>query len=757
MANEPFAKSGDAPVTLREHLRQVAEYARMVAEAYQEHWNLLLGKETADKVKKALLLAALTHDLGKAAEGFQRALHNPKHHWEFRHETLSAALLLASLSDDEALEWAVAAVLTHHRDINDPQLAQCCGLVALPIPDIVRQVHEKFRAKADELQIRWSWLQEFLQSHPTLQLSSLPPTPRDLPLPAEFLKRQKETLNELTRLTERRSLALLLTRGWLMASDHAVSAGVTQFASQIPAPQLPPLRPFQRRVGEHEGDAFLEAPTGSGKTNAAIAWALRNRKSGERIFYLLPYQASIEAMADTLAKLFGKEHVAVLHARALDYAFRQHFEETGEYKSAAQQTKAETELNRLAHKPIKVATPFQLLKWLFGIPRFEIGISEMVGGLFVFDEIHAYDAHVVALIGEMVRLLKQLGGRFLFMSATFPPFLKALLQEALNEDAATFGLEDSEGDEWTQQFSQQVRHILRWHDEPLEAMLPAIAKALQQGKKVLVVANRVAQAQEIYRQLCKQFHDIHLLHSRFARRDRVAKERTIIDALRGTRNDVAVQALVATQVVEVSLDVSFDTIFTEIAPVDDLLQRFGRVNRYGEHPKGVEVHVARAFDRDRLIRVYDEERLMSTLETAPEDGTLLTVEAAAKWVRQVYRDGWTSKEQHRYEQARSAFQSVLAVLRPLSRFSEGEEEFYSLFQSVEVLPVKLYAEYAEHWQEKRYLLANQLLVPIPLGTFHMLNKAGLLTRQDRTLIANVAYDEMLGLLPKEVDIDAAFI
>jgi CRISPR-associated endonuclease/helicase Cas3 len=137
-----------------------------------------------------------------------------------------------------------------------------------------------------------------------------------------------------------------------MASDHAVSAGVTQFLSQLSEPKLPPFRPFQRKLSRHEGNAFLEAPTGSGKTVAAIAWALNNRKGGERIFYLLPYQASIEAMADTLEGFFGKENVAVLHARALDYAFRQYFEQTGEYESAAVQAKAETELNRLAHKPI---------------------------------------------------------------------------------------------------------------------------------------------------------------------------------------------------------------------------------------------------------------------------------------------------------------------------------------------------------------------------------------------------------------------
>ncbi len=397
-----------------------------------------------------------------------------------------------------------------------------------------------------------------------------------------------------------------------MASDHAVSAGVYKFLSGLSKPQLPPLRPFQYNVGNHKRSAFLEAPTGSGKTNAAIVWALNNRKGGERIFYLLPYQASIEAMADTLEQLFSKENVAVLQVRALDYAFRDHFEATGEYESAVEKARTETELNRLAHKPIKVATPFQLLKWLFGVPRFEFGISEMVGGLFIFDEIHAYDAHLVALIAEMVRLLKQLGGRFLFMSATFPPFLKELLQEALNEEVATFGLKGDESDEWTQRFLHQVRHILRWHDKPLEeAMLPAIVESIQQGKKVLIVDNRVAQAQEIYRQLREQLCGVHLLHSRFTRRDRVAKEQTIIDALKGKRDDVIVRALVATQVVEVSLDASFDTIFTEVAPADDLLQRFGRVNRYGEHAEGEEtvIVVSNASPLTALERIQRQELL----------------------------------------------------------------------------------------------------------------------------------------------------
>jgi CRISPR-associated endonuclease/helicase Cas3 len=754
----PLAKSGSHSISLADHLREVAGYARQVAATYLPHWEKLLGAERTEKVAQALVLAALTHDLGKIAEGFQRSLTDPKYRWEFRHEVLSAAILLASKFPDETLrDLVIAAVLTHHRDLTDSQLCKDAGFVPLPMPEIVQEVACKFGEKVAEMRTHWDWLEVFRSQHPELSAIQFPESPEALPLPQGYLESLKREVQSVLVPKDVRGLEFVLVRGWLMAADHAVSSGLTEFRSNLPmflplSSLRPSLRPFQRHLSEHRGNAFLEAPTGSGKTIAALGWAFHNRQGGERIFYLLPYQASIEAMADALEQKMGKENVAVLHARALDVAFREHFERLGEYRVAASHAKAEAELNRLAHKPIKVATPFQLLKWFFGIPRWEIGISEMIGGLFIFDEIHAYDAHVVALIAEMVKVLHQIGGRFLFMSATFPPFLKDLLKDAIGEPVPEFTLEPE--DDWSTKFLSQARHRLRWRDEPLEALVPDILQATEEGKRVLVVANRVAQAQEIYRALRERIHGVHLLHSRFAHRDRVRREQTIIGALQG-ENQTLVRVLVATQVVEVSLDVSFDTLFTEVAPVDDLLQRFGRVNRYGEHPDGVDVHVARQFDGERLKFVYDPERLKATITQAPSDGTPLTVSIAADWVRSVYWDGWTAKERERFEQARTAFSALLQDLRPLQHLDEGRDEFRGLFQSVEVLPKSLFAEYEEHRQAKRYLLANSLLVPVRLGTFHLLNKAGRLSKlADGTLLADATYDKELGLLPKEVDIDA---
>ena len=757
-ANEPFAKSGETSISLSLHSRQVADYVRSVARAYKCHWQQLLGDENAEQLVRALAMAALAHDLGKAACGFQRSLQETKFRWDFRHEVLSAALLSCAQLDDSTKMLALAAVLTHHRDLNDSSLLNDACLVALPEPDIVEKAMRKFSEKAWELKAWWGWLKSFCGKEPELRHILFPERPEDLTAPDMWIERLKDEIEGIKIFADARANQLLLVRGWLMAADHAVSAGVSDFKDVLPRfPRPPAVRPFQQRLASHTGHAFLEAPTGAGKTLAAMLWLENNRRHGERVFYLLPYQASIEAMAQTLEEAFGSENVGVVHSRALDYAFREHFEASGDYEAAARSATAETELNRLVHKPLKIGTPFQLLKWFFGIPRFEIGLSEMVGGLFVFDEIHAYDAHTVALIAEMVGALRQLGGRCLFMSATFPPFLKSILEEVLGETVREYGIAQDEKDPWTCKLLTQARHCLRWYEESLDDVIPDIVKAAKRGNRVLVVANRVAQAQELYRSLIGEIDGVYLLHGRFTRRDRVALESEIIESLRGMR-PTNVRVLVATQVVEVSLDVSFDTIFTELAPVDDLLQRFGRVNRYGEHPRGVQVHVARGYDADKLRWVYDVERLEATLKTAPTDKAELSVEVARNWVLQVYENGWTEKELRRFQSAQSAFRNVLKALRPLNNFPETREQFYDMFQGVEILPRALFEEYDRHRSHKHYLLADQLLVPIPIGTFWKLNKAGRLTRlDDGTLVADVAYDRGLGLLPEEIDLDVQFI
>jgi len=773
MVLEPLAKSGDPPLTLREHTLDVLRYIEQVTSTYRLLWEQILGKERAALLTYALPLAAVGHDLGKAASGFQRSLVERGFRWEFRHEVLSAALLLAAgFEDSEVGRLALAAVLTHHRDLREERLWRDSGWPQLPKPEFIEKARQQFTNRALELEPYWSWLERFWKELPPLRDFPAPQSAHVLPPPATFLRDLQDTCETQHALRSSEGLSLTLCRGWLLAADHAVSAGISTFRVELPAnwndQQARRLvtsrahgdgqpRQFQRIVGEHRGSAILIAPTGAGKTDAAIRWIAHNRIGGERIFYVLPYQASIEAMSRSLEQLFGRDAVGVLHARTLEVAFQRYFQED-DYKEAYEAARREAELNRLVHKPIKVTTPFQLLKWLFGLPRFEIGIAELTGALVIFDEIHAYDAHVTALILELVRVLRELGARCLFMSATFPEFLRTEIERAYGESLPLFHLDRPPAtDSWARAFMSTARHQLRWSPNPLDDSIDAIVEAIASGHRVLVVANRVQQAQTLFQSLRQRIsHGVHLLHARLTRRDRIEREQAILEALRGER-PLDIRILVATQVIEVSLDISFDMMFTEVAPVDDLLQRFGRVNRYYEHGQAQPVIVSTAYD-EALLRVYDRERIDQTLAEAPPDGHQLDARDAEQWVERVYRPGWTSSEGRRFEQALASFRSVVESLHPLQHTEMAFEDFYRLFQGTEVLPSRFLEDYTRAVAEGKHLLANQFLVSIPYGTFWKLQRAGRLAQlKDGTVVASVQYDDELGLLPDVADIDAVLV
>lgn len=789
MPRYPLAKSGQSGegTPLDRHLLDVAGYADRLWRAWAPILEQLLGRAASLQLRKALRVAALVHDLGKAAVGFQAQLIDRTRRWEFRHEVLSASWLLAAaepvLGDvrqlgnnaQEVQEWlllAIAAVLTHHRTVDDPQLNDDACHLMIPDAEAIQAAQGKFAQRLREMDPYWPWIVQYAKALPSLSPFVPPDSPAMLGPPGAWLGKLRARAESL-RVTEPCGLMLVLARGWLMAADHAASAGITRLPLALTPRRLPTLRHFQAAAGRHEGDVLLEAPTGTGKTIAAIQWIRRNRQHGERVFYLLPYQASIESMQRTMRRFFGPDRVATLHARALDYLFTEHFEGSGEYETSAKTARRQWELARLVHKPLKICTPFQLLKWFFGVNRFEVGMSEMVGGLFVFDEIHAYDAHTVALILEMVRILKRLGGRFLFMSATFPDFLKALIQEALQSEVSPGGksrrlvsLDIHGEDDWASRFLCFPRHRLNWRQEALEAMLDQMIAQARAGQRVLVVANRVAQAQYLYQQLRRALGGgVFLLHSRFTRRDRTRKEQGILAALQRSsrgwkhrRHTADVRALVATQVVEVSLDISFDVLFTEIAPVDDLLQRMGRTNRYGERGEPADVYVCLGADRDRLKWIYDLERVDATISTAPPDGKPLTAEDASEWHRRVYATGWTSKELRVFEDARRAFAALADSIRPLRGDAGGEEQFHRLFRGMEVLPEDLQDSYLRHVAERQYLLATQLLVPVSLGLFHSLrNKGRVSLLRHGPPVVHVPYDAELGLRPDEESEGGAWI
>src|SRR5690606_39865403 len=127
-------------------------------------------------------------------------------------------------------------------------------------------------------------------------------------------------------------------RALLIAADHLGSARMEDSIPKYKALKIAdfqpkkddivfPFRPFQKVLQNIKTDVILHAPTGSGKTEAALSWIYANQTKNSRLFYLLPYTASINAMVGRLQKIYGEDKVTALHSKTLDFFYNQLAEE----------------------------------------------------------------------------------------------------------------------------------------------------------------------------------------------------------------------------------------------------------------------------------------------------------------------------------------------------------------------------------------------------------------------------------------------
>src|SRR5262249_42375529 len=149
---------------------------------------------------------------------------------------------------------------------------------------------------------------------------------------------------------------------------------------------------------------------------------------------------------------------------------------------------------------------------------------------------------------------------------------------------------------------------------------------------------------------------------------------------------------VATQVVEVSLNLDFDTIISEPAPLEALVQRFGRVNR-ARNKDIVPIRILTESRNDTWI--YDSELKARSLAILREnDGRVLDEQKVSEWLDRVYQGELERRWLEEIERSRQEFRAgCLASLRAFDSDDGLEEEFDKLFQGTEVLPLSKVDEY----------------------------------------------------------------
>lgn len=693
-----LAKSGDPPLSLKVHADEVVRAAQRL----RSIWPFL---------HPMLERAALFHDFGKAADGFQAMLQPDGPRWEFRHEVLSAEIFrnLHDISDPQVLA-AYLALLTHHKNLGKgtrvgKEFQGCMSNSSYAL------WFDKWKElRADELKQNFAPVLDGWRPNP---YASSPANKV-----ATHLSEMKPIFSDLE--TAR-------MRGAMVAADHLASArlGVAVEGRNITREALENYaresvqgwkrwKPLQFDAAKTKGSATLIAPTGAGKTEAALLWALNNRVGAERIFYVLPFQVSINAMAMRIAEAFPDEsgntslhkngNVSLLHAN-IDLAYLQDaLNGDLSRRQAMAIAKANSGAARKIYAPIKVATVYQLLNIFFGRKFFEVGLLELSNALVVFDEIHAYDGHTLGLILVLLKCLRRLGARIFIMTATLPKALKDQLNEAAGITQEIALPKDNV-------LQTEVRRKVELLSHKIESpeTLDKIHAVIKSGKRAIIVCNTVNKAIVLWQELSK--YQPLLVHSRFTVGDRARRE---------TKTNIEAQHLViSTQIVEVSLDVSFDVMFTELAPADSLLQRFGRVNRHTENPKEEDAAVCYILCAEDAgsQKIYDPDLLNASKNALRHiiekyKTNSLDFRKSCQWIEMVYPQGTTEFELQQMHIARERFENHVSQLKPMIDPAVNDDLELTLFQSIQVIPAKYEKRFMALKEGGRHLSAKRLLVNV---------------------------------------------
>ncbi len=334
---------------------------------------------------------------------------------------------------------------------------------------------------------------------------------------------------------------------------------------------------FQYVEDLKEKNAILLAPTGMGKTEFSYLWS-----NGDKFFYTLPLRTAVNQIFGRTKKIFGEGKAGILHSDADVYILG----EGGESESMRVY-----ELARQLSSPAIVSTGDQFFPYALRPPAYEKIFAKFSYSRLIIDEVQAYDPKAAAIVVKFIEHIVQMDGKFLLMTATLPDFIRTELNKRLEGvEFKTLNLfeEDTELGKFSKHKVQLKieNYKVDQHSYDKKTIQEIVDKALvNEGSRVLVVMNTVKQAQALFDDLKKISDgvvDVKLFHSRYTQSHRKSKEgelEAFIGNNDNSRKDKRSKILVATQVVEASLDLDADYLYTELAPWDSLIQRMGRVFR----------------------------------------------------------------------------------------------------------------------------------------------------------------------------------
>ena len=539
--------------------KSIIEHTNDLLDVLEILWNLGYIKE--ERIYELIQKACIYHDIGKINKEFQKRVKNKgikfDENKEVAHNVLSLYFIDESKFNNKEDYLIVSNAVVNHHDYCD------IGLAIREKSDIIENLLEGLDHKKVKKVI-----------------------------PAKIASISQD-------------IDAIKIKGYLHKCDYSASSGYTaEYENNFLEKSLENVlnkwkldnqdaswNELQQYCIENKNENIIAiAQTGMGKTEAGLLWISDNKG-----FFILPIRTAINAIYDRTKKYISsyggnlEEQLGLLHSSSLEYLLSQSEDDKYDDKDEYIDKKEDKEIieyEKIAKQlslPINVSTIDQLFDFVYKYPAYELKLTTLSYSKIVIDEIQMYGPDLLAyLVYGLERIVEQ-GGKVAILTATLPPFVKELLSKNIKFKIKEGGFTDN-----------SKRHNLKILDKRIDSNDICNKyrenEKLNKSNKILVVCNSITQAQNLYEEISDILgnKNLHILHSKFIKGQRLSKESEIIEFGKTYKdnksNELDKQSgiWISTSIVEASLDIDFDYLFTELQDLNSLFQRLGRCNRKGK-------------------------------------------------------------------------------------------------------------------------------------------------------------------------------
>ena len=656
-------------------------FLRQLCQRYGWNWQ---------EVKQALRFAVWCHDIGKASDEWQDYIRDKGSRITHALPAFGIGLWARqprSFPHHSPIYASLLAVLAHHGQLHKDAFREDkfrWQNATLPI-DYINAHFDIFRQQERDFKLK-TW-----QSH-TLPLKGS----------CQFVKKLKTAIDENRSLQFKVLYSLMLnilTTSDAYASKNAPYGGspenprehnlirkkLSSIENEFPfynntlltelpfVPKDSEPNEMQCKIVQQDSERIiLNAGCGEGKTAAALLLAQKLLKENriDRIIFTLPTKFTANNLNRDLTDKYEipKEIVGITHGDASEF-LRQRLHETENQQR--EQEVDEDEIhnlimaqvfeNSIYAKPITISTVDHLIMSLYHGYKFaDRAFSNVASSLVVFDEVHYYEKHTMGAIAETMRRLTELQIPHLVMTATIPGAVhteldKLVINQPYRFQRAPAVIQGTNNPKTPFEIEQLTDTLI---DEDDRSVSDELLELIQQNidRRQIIFVNQVARAKKIYQTLADAgiTENVICYHSGFISKHRNEKEKIIRTLFKTPEKRKAAEVealecrdfyntkpciLVSTQVSELSLDISADVMYSEIAPIDSIVQRGGRLHRKGGSPQQNDyvhrMYIAPPYKSENACLPYELDILQRSWKAL---GQHYTFQNACDWVNKVYPD-----------------------------------------------------------------------------------------------------------------------